>query len=183
MSEKKNLFRETSITDPLYPGAKSGNVRFFCCANAAKTFQGVSFAVVPPAPRPRLICIGLSNTSASLWSMFVGGNALHCRLGSGLRTRLWHDPIVRECLALARMAGASCAPAVPGQMLLSDGRPGLAIFDGIGCKNQLTDVVTCDPCRKDICMRAAARAGAAAEERTFPLGEGEEPGRSGRSTR
>ena len=93
-----------------------------------------------------------------------GDHALHCRLGSGLRTRLWHDPIVRECLALARMAGTSCAPEVSGHMLFSDKRPDLVIYNGIGCRNQLTDVVTCDPCRKDICMRAATRAGAAAEE-------------------
>ena len=38
------------------------------------------------------------------------------------------------------------------------------VFNGIECKNQLTDVATCGPCRKDICVRAAARAGAAAEE-------------------
>ena len=38
------------------------------------------------------------------------------------------------------------------------------IYNGIGCRNQLTDVVTCDPCRKDICMRAATRAGAASGE-------------------
>ena len=94
-----------------------------------------------------------------------------------LVSSLWHDPIERECFALARMAEKSCAPEVPGHMLFSDKRPDLVIFDGVGCKNQLTDVVTCDPCRKDICVRAAARAGAAAEERTFPLGKGEEPGR------
>ena len=40
----------------------------------------------------------------------------------------------------------------------------MVIYNGIGCRNQLTDVVTCDPCQKDICMRAATRAGAAAEE-------------------
>ena len=60
------------------------------------------------------------------------------RSGSGLRTRLWHDPIVRECLALARMAGTSCAPEVSGHMLFSDKRPDL--------------------------VSAATRAGAAAEE-------------------
>ena len=49
-------------------------------------------------------------------------------------------------------------------MLFSDKHPDLVIFNGIGCKNQLTDVATCDPCQKDICVRAAARAGAAAEE-------------------
>ena len=49
-------------------------------------------------------------------------------------------------------------------MLFSDKRPDLVIYNGIGCRNQLTDVVTCYPCRKDICMRAATRAGAAAEE-------------------
>ena len=52
---------------------------------------------------------------------------------------------------------------VSGQMLFSDKRPDLVIYNGTGCRNQLTDVVTCDPCRKDICVRAAARAGAAAE--------------------
>ena len=62
------------------------------------------------------------------------------------------------------MAGTSCAPEVSGHMLFSDKRPDLVIYNGIGCRNQLTDVVTCDPCRKDICMRAATRAGAAAEE-------------------
>ena len=74
---------------------------------------------------------------------------------------------VRACglgcgMALARMAGASCE--VSGRILFSDKLPDLVFFNGIGCKNQLTDVVTCEPCRKDICMRAAARAGAAAEE-------------------
>jgi hypothetical protein len=83
--------------------------------------------------------------------------------GFGPRTWLWHDPIVRECLALARMAGTFCAPEVSGHMLFSDKRPDLVIFNGIGCRNQLTGVVTCDPCRKDICVRAAARAGSAAE--------------------
>ena len=89
---------------------------------------------------------------------FIAGWVRACGLGCGM------NPIVRECLALARMAGKSCAPEVSGYILFSDKRPDLVIFNGIGCKNQLTDVATCDPCRKDICVRATARAGATAEE-------------------
>ena len=47
---------------------------------------------------------------------------------------------------------------------LSDTCPNLVVFNGVGCKNQLTDVATCGPCRKDIYIRAAARVGAAVEE-------------------
>ena len=38
------------------------------------------------------------------------------------------------------------------------------VFNGVGCKNQVTEVATFGPSRKGICARAAARAGAAAEE-------------------
>ena len=74
-----------------------------------------------------------------------GDHALHCRLGSGLRTRLWHDPIVRECLALARMARISRAPEVPGHVLFLDKRPGLVIFNEIDCKNQTPLVLNWAP--------------------------------------
>jgi hypothetical protein len=49
-------------------------------------------------------------------------------------------------------------------MFFSDNHPDLVVFNGVDCKNQLTDVATCDLCRKGVCVRAAARAGAAAEE-------------------
>ena len=45
----------------------------------------------------------------------------------------------------------------------SEKRPDLVVFNGAGCKNQLTGVAPCGPCRKNIFVRAAAKAGAATE--------------------
>ena len=95
---------------------------------------------------------------------FIAGWVRACGLGCGMArscASAWHSPEWRGHPVPLR-SWATCS-----KVLFSDKRPDLVIFNGIGCKNQLTDVVTRGPCRKDICVRAAARAGATAEEAAF----------------
>ena len=48
------------------------------------------------------------------------------------------------CVSLAKQAGVGCSPEVPGHMLLSDKRPGLALWSPGDTANDLINVITSD---------------------------------------
>ena len=80
-----------------------------------------------------------------------GDHALRCHHGSRLRIR-WHDGIVREFLAAAKLAGVDVVLEPSSIMLHSNDRPDLALRDQFGRLCVIADVRTAVVAVDGTCM-------------------------------
>jgi hypothetical protein len=90
-----------------------------------------------------------------------GDHALRCHHGSRLRIR-WHDGVVREFVAAAKLAGIDVESEPSNIMLHTNDRPDLGLRDSHGRFNVIVDVRTAEVTVDGVCQGAALTPGHAA---------------------
>ena len=115
-----------------------------------------------------LTCLTCGETSAKFYGKTnfprvdaFGDHALRCHHGSRLRIR-WHDGIVRELVAAAKLACVDVVLEPSNIMLHSNDRPDLALRDQFGRLCVIADVRTAVVAVDGTCIGAAATPGHAA---------------------
>ena len=92
-----------------------------------------------------------------------GDHSTSCQEASGsLRTKLWHDPMVRVWLYLMRGAGIRCDKELQGVVIGSGKRPDIVVPATHGSAEVWYDFRTCTPTSASNCKRAAMEPGYAA---------------------
>ena len=92
-----------------------------------------------------------------------GDHALRCTMAvGGVRTKHWHDALVRTWFYIMRGTGAQCGTEVNGLVVGCNKRPDAVIFATPGSDEIWFDVRTCTPNNAGDCKRAATSPGHAA---------------------
>jgi hypothetical protein len=92
-----------------------------------------------------------------------GDHALRCTMAiGGVRTKHWHDALVRTWFYNMRGTGVQCGTEVNGLVVSCNKRPDAVIFATPGSDEIWFDVRTCTPNNAGDCKRAATSPGHAA---------------------